>query len=120
MLGPITVRYFDVRTGDFSDDLSDHSWNQMDLCLLATVPIRAESGSVIRGQVVKVTVAKGKKVFLKQTTLADTEADTSPRFVVPVWIVGPFCEDLSIQASIFGQSGESAKAKEVLQFRCGE
>ena len=118
-LGPITVSYFDTGSGDFSTDLSDHGWNQLDLILLAKVPIASQPGSTLGPMVVEVTVTKGKKLFLKQKTSVGVGAEASKRFVVPVWITGPFCEDLSIAATVFGKRSGPI-AHETIHFRCGE
>jgi hypothetical protein len=118
-LGPITVSYFDAHAGEFSDDLSDHSWNQLSLFLLAKIPVSGQPGSAVREGVVEVIVAKGKKVVYTQKTAVGGTAEASERYVVPVWITGPFCEDLSIQARLLGQLRGSS-ARKTVRFRCGE
>jgi hypothetical protein len=110
-LGAIEVRAFDPKAGQFVDDLADRNWNQIDLSLLTTVELE---GPASAPQTVEVTVLKGKKRLLKRKARAVIQ---SGKYFIPVWIEGPFCEDVTIRAQLLGTEQKSERR---LVFRCGE
>jgi hypothetical protein len=107
----IALQGFDSETGQLIDDLSDHGWNQLDFSILAKVELGGPASGPVR---LDVTVLNGKELVLKRRlqTLVD-----SPRRFVPVWVDGPFCEDVTIHVQLVGTEQKLEKQQ---AFRCGE
>src|ERR1700686_2627316 len=106
-LGQITVVGYDPRTNQLISDLSDHSWNQLDLSLLAAVEVVGPPGSHARSRFVRVTVTKGGRIKSQERRGIGVLDEASGRYYIPVWISGPFCENVAIRASIEGQKDPS-------------
>src|SRR5438477_10042733 len=92
-LGQITVVGYDPRTNQLISDLSDHSWNQLDLSLLAAVEVVGQPGSNARSRFVRVIVTVGGKIKLRERRGLGVLDVSSGRYYIPVWLSGPFCED---------------------------
>jgi hypothetical protein len=118
-LGTISVRGFDSHSNRFLEDLSGHSWNQLDLCLLVSVEVAGKPGQHAPSRSVQVTVSQASQPERKQNRRLGPLDKKSGRYYVPVWIPGPFCEDLTVRADLRGQE-EPSTVEKTMSFRCGE
>lgn len=107
-----------MRANQLRPDLSARSWNATDLSLLASVEVIGQPGSYSASRRVTIAVRKGRKTAQKSYGLGVLDGK-SGRYYVPVWISGPFCEDVVIRASLVGQK-EPSTAESKLEFRCAE
>lgn len=118
----IRVMPFEESSGKFEETLAPDGnggyFNDLSKSILALIEITGPAGEYAPGRNVSIRVTEGKKV--KLTRIANPGViNENGKFYVPVWLYGPMCDQVTITASITGQTQKSSM-KRKLDFLCGE
>lgn len=122
-LSNIEVTIYSQRQNKFlskvENDGKDEFWNEMNLSLFVAVEVSGERGSYISNRKVEVSAFEGKKLILKRVSDLGVIDEATGKYYVPIWLYGPFCQEVVIKARIIGQN-EFSTIKRKLNFQCGE
>ena len=122
-LSNIEVTIYSKRQNKFlskvENDGKDEFWNEMNLSLFVVVEVSGKRGSYISNRKVEVSAFEGKRLVLKRVSDLGVIDEATGKYYVPIWLYGPFCQNVIIKARILGQK-ESSVIKRNLNFQCGE
>lgn len=118
----VDITKFDKMSGEFKEKIGareDRTYlNELDLSLFAVVEVSGKGEDYAPGRKIEVSVTEGKRVVLK-TTVDIGVINQSGRYFAPVFLPGPYCSDVKINARILGQTKQSAMSRKI-SFACGE
>ena len=118
----IRVMPFDEITGKFRDTLAPDDiggWgNDLSMSILAVVELSGASGSYADKRTVSIRVLEGNKLKTSKVGYPGVFSDAGT-YYIPVWINGSVCDNLTITATILGQTTRSSMTRK-LSAHCGE
>lgn len=118
----IRIMPFDEVTGQFRDTLAPDDtggWgNDLSMSILAVIELAGTPGSFADKRTVSVRVMEGRKLKVAKTGYPGVFSE-SGRYYVPVWINGSVCDNVTITATMLGQTTKSSMTRK-LSAHCGE
>lgn len=106
-------------TGDLEADNKGNFFNALDTSLFISVEVTGQKGSYEGNRKVEITAYSGKKLISKVIGRLGVLDGTTGKYYCVMWLQGPQCQDLTIQARMLGQAKASSKQR-TLSFICGE
>lgn len=119
----IKVMDYSSTTGKLEDAIPDGAepksfFNDLDTSLFIWVFVQGETGSFEAGRMANVVVTAGRKVVATRNVQIGIPNEDG-FYIVPVFVYGPLCSDVTITAKLTGQKTASTKTVKV-PFLCGE
>ncbi|HMT07363.1 MAG TPA: hypothetical protein PKA82_05110 [Pyrinomonadaceae bacterium] len=118
----IRVMPYEASQGKFLDELKPDEFggyfNDLDKSLLVLVEVTGPAGEYVTARRVSVRVTEGKKVKLTKVGYPGV-LNENGKYWVPIWLEAAMCDEVTITASMTGQTKKSSM-KRTLNFMCGE
>lgn len=118
-ISSIKIVEFDENSGKFGDEVTKDSFfaNDFSTSLFVTVELSGDPGYV-PARNVQLTVTEGRKVKLSKLARPGILGEEG-KYYIPLWLYGPICDSLKIQATVAGQTTRSTMSRTV-SAHCGE
>lgn len=104
---------------EIKKDNDFYAWNELNLSLFVTIRVSGRAGSYSSQRKVEITAYEDGRLILKRISNLGVLDEDTGNYYVPVWLYGPFCQRVTINARLVGQSQISSLQRS-LDFQCGE
>src|ERR1043166_1381097 len=112
----IRIMPFDEVEGKFRDTLAPDDiggWgNDLSMSILAVIELTGAAGSYGDKRTVSIRVMEGRKLKVSKIGYPGVFSD-SGHYYVPVWINGSVCDNLTITATMLGQTTKSSMTRKL-------
>lgn len=123
VIAELKVMDFNSSTGKLEDAIPESGekksfFNDLDTSLFIWVFVQGEKGTFEAGRMANVVVTANRKVIASRNVQIGIPNEDG-FYIVPVFVYGPLCSDVTITAKLTGQRSASTRSVKV-PFLCGE